>query len=66
MRIDLLKLVMQFSELNIKEEIDELNRKYNLNVQLDKWDEYINEMKPLQIGQMVLFEPKEKYPMLDN
>ncbi|HEY6436280.1 MAG TPA: hypothetical protein VIY47_06795 [Ignavibacteriaceae bacterium] len=55
MRIDLLKLAMQFSELKIKDELKELSSKYNLNIQLDKWDEYIYAMKPKQTKQMDIF-----------
>jgi hypothetical protein len=62
MRIDLLKLSMQFSELKIKEELDKINENYNLNIRLNKWDDYMREMKPVEIEQLVLFEPKEKYP----
>jgi hypothetical protein len=62
MRIDLLKLSMQFSGLKIKEELDKINENYNLNIRLDKWDDYMREMKPVEIEQLVLFEPKEKYP----
>ncbi|MEP7170445.1 MAG: hypothetical protein ABI855_13835 [Bacteroidota bacterium] len=55
MRIDLLKLAMQFSGLKIKDELDELNCKYNLNIRLDKWDEYIDAMNPKQTKQINIF-----------
>lgn len=66
MRIDLMKLAMQFSVLKIKDELDKLNNNYNLNIQLDKWNEYIKKMKPqqselAQTRQLTLFEPKVKY-----
>ena len=51
MRIDLLKLSMQFSGLKIKEELDKINENYNLNIRLDKWDDYMREMKPVEIEQ---------------
>jgi hypothetical protein len=66
MRIDLLKLTMQFSELQIKDELDKLNSEYNLNVQFDKWDDYKQAMIPQQPGlankrQLTLFEAEGKY-----
>jgi hypothetical protein len=66
MRIDLLKLAMQFSGLKIKDELDEINNKYNLNIQLNKWNEYIKVLKPKRLElaqerQLTLLEPKAKY-----
>ncbi len=55
MRIDLLKLAMQFSGLKIQNELDELNSKYNLNIQIDKWEGYIQAMMPIQARQMNIF-----------
>ena len=61
MRIDLLKLAMQFSGLKIQDELDTINEKFNLNIRLDKWDEYIKTMKPIQVTQLTLLEPEVKY-----
>ena len=61
MRIDLLKLSMQFSGLKIKDELDEINERYNLNIKLDKWDEFIKAMKPVHSQQLTLLEPVVKY-----
>lgn len=55
MRIDILKLALQSRLIGIEDELDELNSKYNLNIQLGKWDEYIRAMKPMQERQMNIF-----------
>lgn len=55
MRIDILKLAMQFSTLKMKDELDELNGQYSLNINLNKWDEFINIMKPTHLAQLTLF-----------
>ena len=66
MRIDLMKLAMQLSRLKIKDELDKLNDNYDLNIQIDMWDEYIKAMKPQQLElaharQLTLLEPKVNY-----
>jgi len=66
MRIDLTKLAMKFSGLKIKDELDKLNDIYNLNIQLDKWNEYIQSMTPQQSKlasgrQLTLLEDQVKY-----
>lgn len=61
MRIDILKLAMQFSGLKIQDELDEINVKYNLNIKLDNWDEYIKLMKPAFSPQLTLLESSMKY-----
>jgi hypothetical protein len=48
--------------VNLKLEIDNLNKTYDLKISIDKWDEFIKEMKPVETEQLVLFEPKMKYP----
>jgi len=47
MRIDLYKLALQSSENSIQQELIQLNDKYNLSINLDKWGEFLNSMKPV-------------------
>lgn len=62
MRIDILKLALQFSGLKIQDELDEINEQHNLNIKLDKWDEFIKEMQPtVAARQLTLLEPEQKY-----
>lgn len=66
MRIDLMKIAMQFSGLKIKDELEILNDSYNLNIRLNKWNEYIEAMTPQQTTlahsrQLTLLEAQEKY-----
>jgi hypothetical protein len=61
MRIDILKLALQFSELKMKDELEKINEQYNLNVKLEKWNEFIKVMKPIPSLQLALFEPDVKY-----
>jgi hypothetical protein len=46
MRIDLYKLAIQFSSQCLKDEINQLNNSYNLNLSPDKWDDFVKSMKP--------------------
>ena len=55
MRIDLLELAENFDLNNIQTELDLLNKKYNFNLTIDFWDDFILEMKPINDMQMKLF-----------
>lgn len=46
MRINLYKLALKFSKINIQTEINLINDKYNLGITLHKWDEFLKTMKP--------------------
>lgn len=48
MRIDLYKLALQFSDLALQAEINSLNKNYNLQVSPDKWDSFLQALKPRQ------------------
>ena len=61
MRIDILKLALQFSELKMKDELEKINEQYNLNVKLEKWNEFIKVMEPIPSNQLTLLEPVVKY-----
>lgn len=45
MRIDLLELAITTDRTNLKVEIDKLNKKYDLNVGLDLWESFLDEMR---------------------
>lgn len=55
MRIDLLQLAKYIEKAHLKSELEMLNEKYNLNLTLDYWDDFINEMTPINDGQMTMF-----------
>lgn len=61
MRIDILKLAMQFSGHKIKDELDKINKLYDLNIKLDNWDEFIKTMRPVSSNQLTLLEPETNY-----
>jgi len=66
MRIDILKLSLQFSGLKINNELNRLNEACHLNIRLDKWNEYIEAMNPkgatLAYGrQLTLLEGQANY-----
>lgn len=46
MRIDLYKLATLFSGFAMQTEINLINKKYNLQVSIDKWDCYLQALKP--------------------
>jgi hypothetical protein len=46
MRIDLYKLATQFSDLALQAEINSINKNYNLQVSLDKWDDFLQTLRP--------------------
>jgi len=55
MRIDLLELSKQINKDSLKTELKILNEKYNLNLTLNMWDRFVNEMTPINDGQMAMF-----------
>ncbi len=55
MRIDLLELAKQIGKADLQTELETLNEKYQFNLTLDLWDSFINEMTPVNNGQMVMF-----------
>lgn len=55
MRIDLLEIAKQIDKADLKTEIETLNQKYKFNLTLDLWDDFINEMKPVNNGQLAMF-----------
>ena len=61
MRIDILKLATQFSRLKIRDELDRINKLYNLDIKLDSWDEFIKTMRPISSNQLTLLEPEVNY-----
>lgn len=66
MRIDILKLALQFSELKMQNNLNELNRQFKLNIKLDKWGEFIKTMIPVNSKQLTLLEPEVKYKKQKN
>jgi hypothetical protein len=55
MRIDLLELAKQINKTDLQTELETLNEKYKFNLTLDLWDSFINEMTPVNNGQMAMF-----------
>lgn len=55
MRIDLLELAKQIDKSDLQTELETLNEKYKFNLTLDLWDSFINEMTPINNGQMAMF-----------
>ena len=55
MRIDLLELAKQFHTTELQTELERLNERYKLNLSLNLWDSYINEMLPVSSGQITMF-----------
>ena len=55
MRIDLLKLAKNINVDELKFEIEKLNNLYNLNITLKLWKNYLNEMTPINSGQLEMF-----------
>lgn len=56
MRIDLLALAKQIDKSDLQTELKKLNEKYKFNLTLDLWDRFINEMIPVNNGQLAMFE----------
>jgi len=55
MRIDLLELAKQIDKADLQTELEMLNEKYKLNLTLNLWDSFINEMTPIKNGQIAMF-----------
>ncbi|MBK8473504.1 MAG: hypothetical protein IPL33_15910 [Sphingobacteriales bacterium] len=55
MRIDLLELAKQINKTDLQTELETLNEKYKFNLTLNLWDSFINEMTPVNNGQMAMF-----------
>ena len=55
MRIDLLELAKQINKSDLQTELKMLNEKYKFNLTLDFWGSFINEMTPVNNGQMAMF-----------
>ncbi|MEO8398439.1 MAG: hypothetical protein ABI550_01350, partial [Ignavibacteriaceae bacterium] len=55
MRINLLKLAKQTNKADLQKELEMLNEKYKLNLTLNLWDSFINEMTPVNNGQITMF-----------
>lgn len=55
MRIDLLKLSQIIDKSVLQKELNYINDIYNFNLTLDLWGNFINEMKPIENGQLELF-----------
>lgn len=56
MRIDLYKLATHLSDLALQTEIKSINKNYDLQVSIDKWDNFLQTLKPKQLPkQMDIF-----------
>lgn len=55
MRIDLLELSQIIDKSELQKELHYINEKYKFKLTLDLWCDFINEMKPIENGQMELF-----------
>ena len=57
MRIDLYKLALQFSDVEIQKTLDQLNETYDVKIKPDKWGHFLDAMKPKEKAkQLALFE----------
>ena len=55
MRIDLAELSKRIDKSVLQSELETLNEKYNLDLTLNLWDDFIDEMTPVNNGQMTMF-----------
>jgi len=55
MRIDLLELSKKINKANLQTELETLNKKYKFNLTLNLWNSFINEMTPVNNGQISMF-----------
>lgn len=55
MRIDLLRLAKNISVSELKLEIEKLNNLYNLDITLNLWENYLDEMTPINSRQLEMF-----------
>ncbi len=56
MRIDIAALAKIYDQKYIQMALNQLNEKYTLNLTLDLWDLFLNEMTPLRNTQILMFE----------
>lgn len=56
MRIDLLWLSKNIETLTLKNELARLNELYKFNLTLNLWSDFLDEMTPIQNGQLSMFE----------
>ncbi len=56
MRIDLLELAKHIDKADLQSELELLNEKYDFNLTLNFWDDFLNLMEPINSGQMTMFE----------
>ena len=56
MRIDLLQLARLKDTLELQSKLNFINETYSLHLSLDLWSDFIDEMRPVQTGQMELFK----------
>jgi len=55
MRINLLEVAKNIEIIDLQTELEKLNEKYKLNLTLNLWDRFINEMTPSKNGQLAMF-----------
>ncbi len=55
MRIELTELAKRINKDYLLSEIETLNEKYNLNLTLNYWNDFVTEMTPINNGQMTMF-----------
>lgn len=55
MRIDLFELAKNFDEKYLQAELNQINDKYKLFLTLELWDNFVNEMTPINNGQISMF-----------
>lgn len=61
MRIDLFKLATQFSIIDLRTKLNSINKNYNLEVSLEKWEEFLHTIKPKKlVKQMNIFNLNEE------
>lgn len=56
MRLDLLSISKTIKQNEIEEQIVYLNSKYNIDINLSQWENFINEMTPVKKYQLTIFE----------
>jgi hypothetical protein len=55
MRLDLLNITQTISQKEIEEQINFLNNKYNLSINLSHWNSFINTITPKKAKQLTIF-----------
>ncbi|HNX43201.1 MAG TPA: SAM-dependent methyltransferase [Bacteroidales bacterium] len=56
MRLDLLSISRSIPQKEIEEQIDHLNEKYCLNINISEWGNFILEISPIKENQLTLFD----------